>query len=227
MRVVLPTYRSIGWIVKAYALLHEKYWGVPVTLLAEDDYSDGQFEFVRAPTGFMVDGEVHSSYFTDTLIWYLRRIPDEFVIVMLADYLITEPAHVDRLSILEEYLTLHKEIMRGQVGDDGGYCGGELTETFQGLAMWEGNFLATSLTPGMWSRQKLLLIAQPGTDAWGFEQRGRDKFLSKGYRSVAPAPGCLSYINALRGRDMHNIVITEEVYAQVKHLLKIQPKGWA
>ena len=227
MRVILPTYRGIDWIVKAYALLHAKYWGAPVTLLAEDDYSDGQFEFVRPPPSLITNGTVPAAHFSDVLIWYLRQIQDTHVIIMLADYLIYRPVDLEKLIQLEEYMLLHDNVLRGQVGDDANYCRGAQTDAYKDLVLWEGKFYEANLTPGMWNRQLLLSILKPSLTALQVEKTGQNEFFRRGgMRSVAPAPGCLLYINALRAQDMHNIVMTEEIYAQVGHLLKIEPKSF-
>jgi len=226
MKVILPTYRSIGWIVKAYAHLHRKYWGAPVVLLAEEDYSEGEFEFVRPPNDDKIkwiNGEIPGWHFTDVLTWYLQQIPDEHVIIMLADYMITKPVDIVRLLMLEEYMALHSNTLRGQVGDDSGLCRGTLVERYKTIDIWEGNFLSTSLTPGMWDRMMVLDMMHRCDTAWGMELKGRDRFLKENWRSIAPSPGCVSYINALRGRQMDGIVMTEEVYREVGHFLKIEP----
>lgn len=225
MRIVLPTYRSIGWIVQAYAHLHAKYWGAPVTLLAEEDYSYGRFEFVHPPdeVASPYKGEIPSGKFSDVLIWYLEQIEEMHVLIMLADYLIERPVDVERLAQLEEYMEDHAPILRGQVGDDGGYCSGTRTDVYKDIAIWEGGFLPTSLTPGLWNRLQFLEIVPHGVDAWGVEMRGRDRFCQGGYRSIAPAPGILSYLNAIRGRDMTQVVLRESVYHEVSSFLRVHP----
>ena len=215
--------------MNAYVHLHQKYWGVPVTLLAEEDYSGGEFEFLRPPEGEGVrwqGEEIATDSFSSVLIWYLRQIEDKHVIIMLADYMITEPVDEKRLLQLEEYMCAHGNILRGQVGDDGGYCCGQKTDVYKDISIWEGNFLPTSLTPGMWDRALLLEMMDIGLSAWAMEIKGRDKFFRAGWRSIAPSPGCMSYLNALRGRSLENIVMTEEVYQEIGQFLQIQPKAF-
>lgn len=229
MKVILVTYRDIGWIVKAYVHLHQKYWGAPVVLLAEDDYSDGVFEFIRVPNEAGLEWENNTIppwHFSDVLFWYFRQIEDKHVIIMLADYLITHPVDTTRLKQLEEYMNLHDNILRGQVGDDTGLCIGTKTEVYKDISIWDGGFLPTSLTPGMWNRDFLMELMTVHDTPWGIESKGREKFIAKGWRSIAPAPGCVRYLNAIRGRQMDSIVITEEVYREVGHFLHIKPRGF-
>lgn len=222
MKVILPTYKRIGWIVRAYAHLHKKYWGVPVVLLAEDDYSDGQFEFVQPPNDeYLVwdKGEIPCDRFTDVLIWYLEQIQDQHVLIMLADYLVTRPVNVALLAQLEEYMQ-GRNILRGQVGDDKGLDRGQMTDTYKNIEIWEGNFLPTSLTPALWNRELFLEMINPADTPWGVEIKGRDKFPWNGCRSIAPKPGILSYVNAFRGRDMSYIVLTKAIYEEVGQYIK-------
>jgi len=206
--------------------LHEKFWDAPVTLLAEADYSDGKFEFVSPPGDVCnspPSGVIPSSSFSNVLLWYFQQIEDMHILIMLADYFIDKPVDVERLAQLEEYMEAHAPILRGQVGDDGGYCSGHKIDTYKDIALWEGGFLPTSLTPGLWNRQQFLKIIPNGVDAWGTEIRGRNGFLAGGYRSIAPSPGILSYLNAIRGRDLTKICITEEVYKEVTGYLRVKP----
>lgn len=225
MKVLLPSYRSIGWIVQAYAYLHEKYWGAPVVLIAEEDYSGGRFEFARPPDEIMVmkNGEIPASRFTDCLAWYMRKIEDEHVLIMLSDYLIYRPVDVDRLEQLQEYMAEH-DILRGQVGDDTGFAyAGQKTDTYKDIDIWEGKFLATSLTPAVWSRKQLLDMMPLNHDSQAMEQKCKEAFYKGEYRSIAPAPGIMAYLNSLRGRDMTRIVLTEEVYNEVRQFIRISP----
>lgn len=229
MKILLPTYKRIGWIVKAYAHLHEKYWGESVILLAEEDYSEGRLDFVRPPLEELIlwdapddtPGEIPGRHFTDILIWYLRLIEDEHVIIMLSDYLITAPVNTELIKQLQEYMELNN-VLRGNISCDGGFCNGQVTDTYKDLEIWEGNFLPTSLTPAMWDRKLLLEMMKWTGTAWSFELNGRDKFPWGGCRSIAPSPGMLRYINSLRGRSMTSMVMTRAVYAEVAKYLEIK-----
>jgi len=228
MKILLPSYRTIGWLVKAYARMHEKYWGDPVVLLAEEDYSEGQFEFACPPwkeDATWVDGDVPGEFpthhFTDVLIWYLRQIEDEHVIIMLSDYLLTAPVDKALIVQLQEYMELHKEVLRGHLERGGGFHSGQLTDTYRDLEIWEGHFLPTSLTPAIWNRELVLEMMRPRGTPWSFELHGRDMFPWNGCRSIAPQPEMLSYLNCIRGRNMNSMVMTHAVYEEVKQFLKI------
>ena len=224
MRVILPTYYSIRWIVPIYERLHSEYWGAPVTLIAESDYSGGRFEFVPPPKGIHSGGEIWSGNFSDVLIWYLYQIEDEHVVIMLADYLLRSKVDTDKLSKLEAYMQSHPNVLRGQVGA-GGMDAAKLIETWDGLEIWEGNFLQTSLTPGLWNRKLLLEMMKPGLTSWGVETVGQGIFLQRPWRSVAPSRGriedngIMAYTNAQRGKDIGNVLMTEEQKVKVGHMV--------
>lgn len=230
MKIILPTYKRIGWIVKAYAHLHKKYWGEPVVLLAEADYSEGQLEFVLPPLNELIlwdaaddtPGEIPGRHFTDILIWYLRQIEDEHVIIMLADYLLTAPVDTKLIGQLQEYMELDSTILRGHIECGGGFTLGQNTDSYKDLEIWEGNFLPTSLCPAIWNRHLLLEMIPWRHTSLGFEISCRDLFPSSGLRSVATKPGMVHYINAIRGRNMNFMVMSREVYAEVGQYLKIE-----
>ena len=232
MKILLPSYRSISWMVKAYVHMHEKYWGAPVVLLAEEDYSDGHFEFACPPwkedvswIDGKIPGEIPGWHFTDVLIWYLRQIEDEHVIVMLADYLLTAPVDTVLIGQLQEYMELHDEVMRGHIDYGGGYRSGQMTDKYKDIEIWEGEFLPSSLTPAIWNSQLLHDLMIPRDTAQGMESKGRGIYQKmvdeKGCRSIAAKPGMVEYINCIRGRDMSSMVMTHAVYDEVQHLLDI------
>jgi len=229
MKILLPTYKRIGWIVKAYAHLHEKYWGEPVTLLAEEDYSEGQLEFVRPPLEELISwdapddtpGEIPNRHFTDILIWYLKQIEDKHVIIMLADYLLTEPVKTHLVEQLQEYMELDDRILRGHIGYDKAFYQGQCVDKYKDLDIWEGKIFPASLCPAIWSRELLLEMMLPRNTAWDFEINGRNKFPWNGCRSIAAQPIMVHYINSLRARSMSSMVMTHDVYDEVKQYLKI------
>lgn len=228
MKILLPTYRSIGWIVKAYAYLHEKYWGAPVVLLAEEDYSEGQFELACPPwreDASWVDGdvsnEIPSHHFTDVLIWYLKQIEDKHVIIMLADYLLTEPVKVHLIDQFQKYMELNDRILRGHIGYSEAFYRGQIVDTYKDLEIWEGELYPASLCPAIWSRELLLEMMQPRNTAWDFEVRGQAKFPWDGCRSIAAQPIMIRYMNSLRARDMSHMVMPRTVYDEIKQYLKI------
>jgi hypothetical protein len=228
VKILLPAYRSLGWIVKPYAIMHEKYWGEPVVLLAEEDYSEGYFDFASPPWRedlTWIDGkvpcEIPAHHFTDVLIWYLKQIGDQHVIIMLADYLLTAPVDKARILQLQEYMELDDHILRGHIDYGGGFYAGDMTDTYKNLEIWEGQFLPTSLTPAIWNRKLLLEMMHPREDAQRMELSGRNAFLLSNYRSVAAKPGMVYYINCIRGRDMSHMIMTRDLYAEIGQYLRI------
>ncbi len=233
MKILLPAYRSIDWIVKAYAHMHELYWDAPVVLLAEEDYSDGQFECAIPPwkeDATWVDGDVPNEipghHFTDVLFWYLKQIEDTHVIIMLADYLLSAPVDIKSLIQLQEYMELHKEVMRGHIDAGGGwYKLSKQTDLYKDIEIWEDNFLPSSLTPAIWNVDLLQRLMVHRDSAHGLESKGRDIFYKmaeeEGIRSVAAKPGMVSYINCIRGGDMSHMVMTHEIYKEVKQYINI------
>jgi len=228
VKILLPTYRSIGWIVKAYAHLHDLYWGEPVVLLAEEDYSEGQFDFVCPPwkeDASWCDGdvpnEIPSHHFTDVLIWYLKQIEDKHVIIMLADYLLTEPVKTYLIEQFQEYMELNDRILRGHIGYSEAFYQGQCVDKYKDLDIWEGKIYPASLCPAIWNRDLLLEMMEHRNTAWDFEVKGQAKFPWNGCRSIAAQPIMVHYINSLRARDMRYMVMTRAVYDEVKQYLKI------
>jgi hypothetical protein len=217
MKIIIPTYRDIQWILPCYMHLHHKYWNHPVTIIAEENYLP-DCEFVIPPQAD--NGTVQSGDFSDVLIWYLLQLKDKFICIMLSDYMITKPVGVDMIYALIGYMDEHDNILRCQLGNMfGSENSSRQTDTIGDIEIREGNFLPTSLTPGIWNRELLLEMLNSNTCAWGLEIKGRDKFVSSSWRSICPVPQPIDYINALRGRITDKMVSTPEIIAEIGHMI--------
>ena len=219
VKVLLLTYRKMKWILPAYIRLHRKYWGAPVTLVAETDYSGGEFEF-WLPEDYVEKNMIEAHAYVAVLRWALEKTKDKYVILMMGDYMIREPVDSEIIDKMVEYMDQEGNIMRCEIGNSRGIIqSGTLTDHYKGVAIYEHNFLPTALTPGLWDRKKFLEILPDGSTAWDVELKGRDKFPSLGFRSIGPLPEPMIYINAIRGRDHHSMVYTPELWAEIGDLI--------
>ena len=226
MKILLHTYRDIKWIVPIYTLLHKKYWGNPLLLVAEEDYSEGAFDFLRPPQ-VGKDGVIHGGEYARVLGWSLDQFEDPLVLIMLADYLITDPVDKCLMKTLEDYMLEDDSIMRCQVG--GRETLGTLkTDSYKGVNMYENGFLPSSLTPGIWNKAKLKeILNREINTAWDLERIGRDVFYEKGrteigqsgWRSIGLDYFPMHYENALRGRNNYAMVTTPGLLVDIEHLI--------
>ena len=215
MKILLFTYRDIGWLIKPYILLHKKYSGIDTVLIAEEDYSNGEFDFLRPE----FEGEfIRACEFGKVLKWALSKIDNKYVIVMLGDYLIRDKVNSDLISTIMDYMDQEKNIIRCEVGNYRGIKErADHTNTYRGYKILENNFAAMALTPGLWDRKKLLNIITDSMDnPWAFEIVGDKNFTKNEFRSICIYPEPINYINVIRGRDNENIVVTPQMYKSIK-----------
>lgn len=223
MKVVVMSYRSIAWLVKPFVYLHQKYWGCPVTLLAEEDYSEGAFDFFQPPDSIAMpkSKEIPAYRFSDVLVWYLRQIEDEHILLMMGDFLIYQPVDVVRLQELQEYMHEH-DVVRGQVGDDNFCQFSRLVDHYQHLDIYEGGFRISSLNAALWNRQMLLDMIPLNADPWAVENRCGESIEQRGLRSIATMPGIMACLNVIRSREATHPVLPESVYREIEHLLPMK-----
>lgn len=196
--------------------LHKKYWGVPVTFLAEEQYLPN-CEFVIPPHTVST---IEAGDFSDVLIWYLGQLNDKFIIIMLSDYLITKQVNTDTINVLLRYMNEHPNVLRCQIGNMFGIeSSSSHTDTIGDIRIFEGNFLPTSLTPAIWNRELLLEMMVSLTCPWGFEIKGRDKFDSMNWRSIWPVPEPIDYINSIRGRVPDKMVTNQQLVTEIGHMI--------
>lgn len=226
MTILVPTYRSINWILYAYARLLVKYWGEKFTIMAEEPFIDSneefndRWEFIKPN---FAESEIHGGEYHETLRWTLNELEDNFVTIMCADYLIHKPVDKERIQQTIEYMEANDNVLRANLGPNIlSKTHSTKIEDYKDIEIYEGHFLPTSLTPGIWNRERLLeLMAKMENShtAWDLELRGRDALPKTGFRSIAIFPEPVEYINAIRGRNNEQIVITQEVYDEVKDLI--------
>ncbi len=217
MRVILPTYKHIGFIVKPFFHFWNKFCGLPVTMIAEEDYSEGLCEFRKPPHIVDSDGSIFSGDFGDVLKWCLDRCEEELVIIMLADYLLTKQVNMDELKEIEEYMLANPNVFRCQIGDGAGVSGSLYKEKkYKSFEIYDGPHHQCSLTPGIFRRKMLVEFLRPGQSAWGVEDEGRNYVSARGWKSLWIEPSPMTYLNALRGRQIHDLVMPKDMFEEVK-----------
>lgn len=194
-----------------YMEQHREHWGAPVTLIAEQDYSDGKYKFLQPPT--IEGGTIPNGNYRDTLLWTLEQIKNKFVVIMMADYLIYEDVDKNTINKMCQYMRTDSNILRIELGNARGIEQvADHTDTFKGIKILEHNFLPSALTPGIWNREGLIDMAKhTGPTAWDMELDGRDWFAKSGKRSLGSDHTPIIYENALRARDNVNLVLNEKL----------------
>ena len=202
MRVVLITYRALQPLMEEYMHRHKKYFKLPVTLVAESDYSNGNYKHIKPPYG----DPIENGDFGNSLRWALEKVKDKHVIIMLADYFITGMVNVKTIRKIAEYMTLKGDILRCDIGTNRGFGSIPEIDVYKGVSIREEkHFLATSLCPGIWDRKKLLAIMK-GATAWDVELETNREFVTTGWRSIGTYPEPVDYENVIRGRNVDEFI---------------------
>jgi hypothetical protein len=202
MRVVLTTYRGLSHLMPDYMDRHEKYFNMPVTLSAEEDYSHGKYRFLKPPFG----DTIRNGEFGPALKWTLENVKDKYIIIMLADYFINSNVDMTAIKKIAEYMTQEGDILRCEIGTNRGV--GQLNEIdiHKGVSIREDkSWLATSLCPGIWDRKKLLKIIK-GATAWDVELDMNREFQETDWRSIGVFPEPMDYENVIRARKIGEFI---------------------
>ena len=112
MKVLLPAYNDNYFLLEAYYKLHKKYWGVPITLVANRDVAPKGMDCLKHP----YSDESHD--YARILKWALNKIRDKFVIIMMADYFIYEKVNNKYLKLIAEYMGKNKDVVRCNIGNE-------------------------------------------------------------------------------------------------------------
>ena len=227
LRVIVPTIPKYYWILRAFAYLFNIYWSEQQPVLIA---GYGALD-IELPPNFSFHSIAKDPYpkenWTDGLIELLKSIPDEYVIIMLEDYMLTRGVDHAAIRSLELYMHLHPDVLRMDLTADRLYAGGmKEVDHFGSLDIvetWLPTEYQMSLQAGIWNKELLLKVLKPGTSPWDVE-------LFTSYQ-VPPEMRVLGtrqwpcrYINIFQGGNPTKLYHLEEL--DKNHLAFIRSQGW-
>ncbi len=231
MRILLTAYKGNMWTVKPFLYLFKKHWGDPkqIDFIAEEDYSNGETNFIKAKDEWIYEGYFHAASFAAAMDWYLQTLIDDHFIFTHADYWITQKVNIPLINDVLNFMQSDSNTMRAEIGyKPGGYialCGRR--SRHDNLDIYECDsskrdcFLTTSFDMSMWNKHRMaeILKYRPvGTQwsGWNFEIEGMAAYKELTHlRSVMIKPEPVHYMNIIYGRNNHQIKITKELRVEL------------
>lgn len=208
-----PTY----WCIDPFLFLANKFWPEKITVICECNFTPRSYncDFIKLSIS-----TCPPQVFSNTLIQAMHRTPNEFCIIMLADYWIYKPVNTTNLSKSLDYMISRREVLRTDIGDR--IMGSKMTainDVIYECSEKRDCFLPTSLTPAIWNKKNYLQLLRNGLTPWKTELITRDAYLRSSLRSVWCDPGPISYTNVLRSRDNLALVSRKELIDLIGHYI--------
>lgn len=167
--ILLPITSGFYWELDPFFHLFRKFWGSQVVAIMSDQ--NPNIDRTRLVGLRDATGESWGGKFSANLIGYLNDCKSPCVVILMADYWITERVNVNALRQLAKYMVAHPNVIRLQISNGMAAGKSDIVERWGMLEIRNRpEFLRGSLIPGMWSRDLLLRYVRGGWDLWTFEQ---------------------------------------------------------
>jgi hypothetical protein len=219
MKIIIPIYRDIAWILPIYFYLHKKYWGEEILLLGEEHYIKDDAICKSVAMQWVNHETTPSDYFSNCLLIALNQMDDNQVIIMLPDYLLTKEVDSAIIYKMQDYMSSNVDVLRCQLGTYTISNSKLFIEKYKNIDIYERGFHPTNLTPGIWNRKLLIELLGDRWTAWDVENKCQDKFLMSNMRSICPVPEPIDYINGIRSRNNNTLVVNNKVFEEIQHLI--------
>lgn len=207
--VVVPITSKFHWELKPFCHLFEKFWpGQSLIILSDKNPGIGRTTFIKARN----EDREWQGQFSGILKQFLQYdFASDFLVILMADYWITEPVKADEISSLVRYMKARPVIMRSQIALGVNKNVGAISQQF--IQFW-GNlsiygcpdnkpdcFLTGSLIPGLWNRKLLMNILETGWNVWETEIELSKRVTAGRAKSVQVDPALLTYTHNARTRS--------------------------
>ena len=191
-----------------YAFLFNKYWpNQDVTILGFDDSSlpilPDNFEYVSL--GKQSD---FGNYWSDPLIPYIDEVKEDYFVVMMGDFLLSDHVDTERLKLLED------EIISGNADKAllDTHLSAYTTEYKTNIRkILQQAPYRTTLHPSIWKKKYFKKYLKPSLTAWDFEVKNMSESKNDGATIILPA-----YPKGISSNDPAEIMLASAVNNVVK-----------
>lgn len=168
--IVLPITSKFYWELDPFFYLFRKFWGNQIVTILSDNVLSIPKTKSAELRDVIDDGKWHGK-FSANLLGYLLNCKTPNVIILMADYWITEKVNLNHINQAARYMIEHPEVIRLQISNGMGAGESEVVDKKGKIEIRDrSEFLRGSLIPGMWSRDLLIKHIRGGWDLWTFEQ---------------------------------------------------------
>lgn len=154
---------------------------------------------------------------SDSLLAALAAINSKRAIVMLEDYWLTRRVDVQAVALLDKYMSLHEDVVRGDLTDDRQFSGyAKDIAPFDRLDMIMSDPESQyhmSLMPAIWDTELFASFLSPGWSPWQVELEGTPALRKrKGLAVVGTKQSPVRITLGLRGGDSTKVSVDKLAY---------------
>lgn len=173
MRVVVLTSDKYAWAMLPFSYLFNIHWS---ELQPVDVYGFARPNF-KLPPNFTFHSIDRNNYpanrWSDALIRVLQSFDDLHFVFMLEDYWLCRTVDVRGVDACHQYVRNRPRVLRIDLTDDRLYAGGmfdvEAWGSYDIIETPHGTPYQMSTQAGIWNRQLMLSLLEPGKSAWEVE----------------------------------------------------------
>jgi len=221
MRVFVVTSDKYLWAVRPFAHLFNSFWSdkqevVIIGFKRPDFGMPSNFSF------YSVGPENYpQSKWSNSLIEALSYLRDQYFVLMLEDYFICRQVDTQAIEELGIYMTNERTILRADLTTDRLHAKGDARDArdigshkhYDIIETPHGTPYQMSFQAGIWNRELLLQLLEPGKSPWEVETNTQPP---AGMRVIGTRQWPLRYINAIwKGKlDMQEVARIPDGYRQ-------------
>ena len=220
MRVVVLTCDLYLWAMRPFAYLFNTYWS-SLQEVVVGCYTFPKWDLPDNYNLISLGKDPGGGNWSDGLIKLLEQLPDELIVFMLEDYWLTRTADTQGIRSLGDWMRAHPEVLRvdlttdrlynGQMVDSNIHWGHyDLVET-----PFESPY-QMSFQAGIWRRESLLSLLQPGKSPWEVEMYTQP---SQTMRVLGTRQWPLRYLNALKSGNEGEVLNLEELESHHREVI--------
>jgi hypothetical protein len=235
-RIFVFTSDHYQWALKAWFWLLEKYWQ-PIPQVVVAGFTPPEWELPPYATYYSIGNfaDYPAQKWSDAAIRFLQAMPDEVFVFMLEDYFLIRPVNTNAVSILYYYMQQFKYVARIDLTTDRLFSFGPrypqdipdyghvgYLDLIQSDPTLQYHM---SLITGIWRRDAMLEILQPGWTAQDVELAGtprlsgmRDRYIVLGTRQWPVRHG-LAFRASRPG-------ILDTAYLRVEDIIELKMLGY-
>ncbi len=189
--MIVTTCNMSMWTMQAYQYLFNIYFSSlkDVYVLCESMPTFPTYpNFHYRPVYIDKSGRWPVEKWSDGLINFLREIDTDYAIIMLDDYWLPRTVDTKGISTLIDYMDMFDDLLRMDLTGDRLYASGvKDVESFghYDIISAPDSQYQMSLMPGIWKKELLLEILEPGWTPWEVELDGTHKLNARPEIAVA------------------------------------------
>lgn len=177
MRVFVITSDHYLWCLSAFTYLFNRYWSQDQEVVIAGYHTPvfalpNNFRFHRVAAS-----NPPQDRWSNSLIAFLKEMPDEFSVIMLEDYWISRPVDIDFVRIAHQYMQTNGNILRFDLTGDVAHCNGDPrdADSFGFINHYDivekppDKSYRMSFQAGIWNNKLLLSLLQKNKTPWEVE----------------------------------------------------------